>query len=77
MCSQNAGNAISETQLQPPLDNSCLLYSAHTFGDRILCWGEGKENGPFGTTTEQSLKNALKLTVTILTHLFILFQHIA
>ena len=32
---------------QTPLANSCLRYSAHTFGDRILSWGEGKENGPF------------------------------
>jgi hypothetical protein len=57
MCSQNAGNAISETQIlkipwacpQIPLANLCLWYSAHTFGDRILSWGEGKENGPFGS----------------------------
>ena len=58
MCSQNAGNAISETQIleisleglpQTPVANSCLRYSAHTFGDRILSWGEGKENGPFGS----------------------------
>jgi hypothetical protein len=34
---------------QIPLANSCLRYSAHTFGDRILSWGEGKENGPFGS----------------------------
>jgi hypothetical protein len=71
MYSQNAWNAISETHIegmpracrQTPVANFCLRYSAHTFGDRILSWGEGKENGPFGSfaspTTEESLKNAL------------------
>jgi hypothetical protein len=58
MCFQNAGNAISETHIleiswegipQTTLANWCLRYSAHTFGDRILSWGEGKENGPFGS----------------------------
>jgi hypothetical protein len=34
-----------------PLANSCLRYSAHTFGDRILSWGEGKKNGPFASFT--------------------------
>jgi hypothetical protein len=30
-----------------PLANSCLQYSVHTFGDRILSWEEGKEKmGP-------------------------------
>jgi hypothetical protein len=53
MFSQNTGNAISETQIlkiswghapaQTPLANSCLRYSPHTLGDRILSWGEGKE----------------------------------
>ena len=48
----------------PPdiLADSCLRYSAHTFGDRILPRGEGKERmGPwqFSPTTEESLKNAL------------------
>jgi hypothetical protein len=57
MCSQNAGNAISETQILKiswgghaprfnPLANSCLRYSAHTFGDRILCWGRARKMGP-------------------------------
>jgi hypothetical protein len=55
MCSQNAGNAISETHIlkissvgmpQTPVANFCLPDSAHTFGDRILSWGEGKENRP-------------------------------
>ena len=32
---------------QTPLVNSCLRYSAHTVGNRIVSWGEGKENGPF------------------------------
>jgi hypothetical protein len=58
MCSQNAGNAISETHIlkiswegmpPDPVANFCLWYSAHTFGDRILSWGVGKENGPFGS----------------------------
>jgi hypothetical protein len=55
MCCQNAGNAISETLILKiswgacPLVNSCLRYLAHTFGDRILSWREGKENGPFGS----------------------------
>ena len=37
MCSQNAGNAISEIEIlkkgmpQTPLTNSCLPNSAHTF----------------------------------------------
>jgi hypothetical protein len=61
MCSQNAGNAISETQILKiswvvgggdmppsfnPLTNSCLRYSAHTFGDRIPCWGRARKMGP-------------------------------
>jgi hypothetical protein len=29
-----------------PLANSCLRYSAHTFGDRILCWGRARKMGP-------------------------------
>jgi hypothetical protein len=50
MCFQNAGNAISETQilkiswggmLPDPLAYSCLRYSAPTFGDRILSLGVG------------------------------------
>ena len=43
-----------------PLANSCLRYSAHTFGDRILSRGEGKENGPFGSFAPP-LKNPLKM----------------
>jgi hypothetical protein len=49
MCSQNAGNAISDRDPnfknflgacpQIPLAISCLRYSAHTFSDRILSWG--------------------------------------
>ena len=52
MCSQNAGDAISETHIlriswegmpPEPVANFCLRYSAHTFGDRILsCGTEGK-----------------------------------
>jgi hypothetical protein len=58
MCSQNAGNTISETQIKKnflgeayPLANTCLRYSAHTFGDWIFGYpGEGQgENGPFGS----------------------------
>jgi hypothetical protein len=65
MCFQNAGNAISETQifkiswggmLPDPLANSCVRYSAHTFGDRIPSWEVGKENGLFGSFTPP-LKN--------------------
>jgi hypothetical protein len=72
MCSQNAGNGISETKIlkipwgacpmQIPLANSCLWYSAHTFGDRILSWGGGQGKWAFWQfcpTTEKSLKNAL------------------
>ena len=71
MCSQNAGNAISETHIleiswedmpQTPLADSCLRYSAHTFGDRILSWGGGQGKWAlwqFCPTTEESLKNAL------------------
>jgi hypothetical protein len=77
MCSQNEGNAISDTQIlkiswwacpQTPLANSCLQYSANTFGNRILSCGEGKKNGPFEfcPTTEESLKNALILIDVIL-----------
>ena len=63
--------AVSETQIlkifwglwpQTSIANSCLRYSAHTFGDCILSWGEGKERmGPLAVcpTTEESLKNAL------------------
>jgi hypothetical protein len=29
-----------------PLANSCLRYSAHTFGDRILCWERARKMGP-------------------------------
>jgi hypothetical protein len=29
---------------QTPLANSSLRFSAHTFGDRKLSWGENKEN---------------------------------
>jgi hypothetical protein len=68
MCSQNAGNAISETQIlkiswggmpPDPLAILCLRYSAHTFGDRILSWGKWAL-WQFGSpTTEESLKNAL------------------
>ena len=55
MCSQNAGNAISETHSlkipgracpHTPLANFCLRYSAHTFGDRILSWGRARKMGP-------------------------------
>jgi hypothetical protein len=58
MCTQNAGNSISETQIlkiswggapRPPIVNSCLRYSAYTSRDRILSLGEGKESGPFGS----------------------------
>jgi hypothetical protein len=71
MCSQNAGNAISETHIleiswedmpQTPVANSCLRYSAHTIGDRILSWGGGQGKWAlwqFCPTTEESLKNAL------------------
>ena len=52
MCSQNAGNAISETQILKI--SSYLRYLLHTFGDRILSWGEGKENGPFGSFVRRS-----------------------
>ena len=52
MCSQNAGNAISETQILKI--SSYLRYLPHTFGDRILSWGEGKENGPFGSFVRRS-----------------------
>jgi hypothetical protein len=54
MSFQNAGNAISETQIlkiswgacpQIPLTNSCLWYSAHTFGDRILGGRRAKKMG--------------------------------
>jgi hypothetical protein len=34
---------------QTPLANSSLRFSAHTFGDRKLSWGENKENWPFGS----------------------------
>ena len=30
-----------------PLANSCLWYSVHTFGYRILCWGRARKMGPF------------------------------
>jgi hypothetical protein len=42
---------------------SCLRYSAHTFGDRILSWvswEKGKENGPFGSFAPP-LKNPQKM----------------
>jgi hypothetical protein len=46
-----------------PLPNSCLRHLSHTFGDRILSLGEGKEFKwalwQFCPTTEESLKNAL------------------
>jgi hypothetical protein len=42
------------------LANSGLRYSAHTFGDRILSWGEDRENGPFGSFAPP-LKNPLKM----------------
>jgi hypothetical protein len=69
MCSQNAGNAISKTQIlkfsggmrPDPLAISLLWYSVHTFGDRILPWEEGKENGPFGSFSPP-LKNPKKYT---------------
>ena len=32
---------------QTPLVNSCLRYSAHTVGNCIVSWEEGKENGLF------------------------------
>ena len=48
---------------QTPLVNSCLRYSANTFGDRILSWGEARKMSwalwQFRPTTEESLKNAL------------------
>jgi hypothetical protein len=66
MFSQNAGNAISDRDpnfknflgggTQTPLANSCLRHSPHTLGDRILSWGEGKENGPLGSFAP-TLKN--------------------
>jgi hypothetical protein len=73
MRSQNAGNAISETQIlkiswgacpaRTPLAISCLQHSAHTFGDRmhtILGEGQGKwALWQLCPTTEESLKNAL------------------
>jgi hypothetical protein len=84
MCSQNAGNAISENQIlkiswgghaptcpppSTPLANSCLRYSAHTFGDRILCWeGQGKwALWQLCLTTEESLKNALSVDKDFIT----------
>ena len=41
-----------------PLTNSCLRYSAHTFGDCILCWGRARKWAlwQFFPTTEESLK---------------------
>jgi hypothetical protein len=71
MFSQNAGNAISETQIlkiswgacpQTPLANSCLLYSAHTTA--IAYYPGGKASRKWALwqicpTTEESLKNAL------------------
>ena len=75
MCSQtDAGNVISEKKILKfpgehapssiPLANSCLRYSAHIFGARILCWGRARKMGPLAVlpncpTTEESLKNAL------------------
>jgi hypothetical protein len=69
MCSQNAGNAISKTQIlkvpagacpQTTLANSCLWHSACTFGDRmhtILGGGQGKwALWQFCPTSEESLK---------------------
>jgi hypothetical protein len=56
--SQTAGNAISETKIlniplgacpQIPIANLCMWYSAHTFGDLMLSWGEGKGTGLFGS----------------------------
>jgi hypothetical protein len=68
----HAGNAISEIQIlkiswggHAPsfnlLANSCLRYSAHTFGDRMLCLGRERKMAlwQFCPTTEESLKNAL------------------
>jgi hypothetical protein len=43
-----------------PLAISCLRYSAHTFGDRILSWEKSKENGPFGSFAPP-LKNPQKM----------------
>jgi hypothetical protein len=57
MCSQNSGNAISETQILKiswggdmppaltPLANSRLRYSAHTFGDRMRIYYAGGGQG--------------------------------
>jgi hypothetical protein len=70
MCSQSAGNIISETQISNiswrghaphPLAKSCLWYSVHPFSDRILSWGrQGKWTiWQFCPSTEESLKNAL------------------
>jgi hypothetical protein len=55
-----------------PLANSCLRYSAHTFGDRILCWGGGQGKWAlwqFCPTTEESLKNALDYDSRLVHHL--------
>jgi hypothetical protein len=51
--------------LTPPLANSHLRYSAHTFGDRMRIYyaGGGQEKWAlwqFCPTTEESLKNALQ-----------------
>jgi hypothetical protein len=69
-CSQNAGNAIWETQIlklslggggmppSPPA-NLCLRHSAHTVSNRILSWGGGQGKSalcPFFPTTGESLK---------------------
>jgi hypothetical protein len=51
-----------------PLANSCLRYSAHTFSDRILCWGRARK------------KNALDLPLScqfILTYVLGTRTHVA
>ena len=78
MCFQNAVNAISETQIlnisweghapDPHIANSCLQYSAHTFGDRIYYLGGRARKWAlwqFCPTTEESLKNALPTLLLI------------
>jgi hypothetical protein len=57
-----------------PVANFCLRYSAHTFGDRILSWGKGKENGPFGSFAPP-LKNIFQVVASLPTKACLYYWH--
>jgi hypothetical protein len=66
MCSQNAGNAISETQLQPPPPQLTCACGTLLTPSAITYYAGGRARR---ATTEESLKNALDYDSRLVHHL--------